>query len=251
MPPDRTIPCNQEPLFFDVHSSPINADNSVMMTTNKSTKTFAYGIATGAAAIGVLAGSVLTATSASAITWSEFKTPGTVLAAGDKLVTYVSDDGNIRDYDEIELSLMGGGEYQVLFTPKGAPVALFDFPASFTYTITITDPHKYFKGVQVDSDVNVNDPDGYGTVTKMLEEPMITLISTNGQPDPDGTFFPIPGHLQTLTVTDIIAPKTGGVLNSLSNKFIQRTKTTPEPGTILGLLAVGGLGMVSRFNKQK
>jgi hypothetical protein len=37
-----------------------------MMTTNKSTKTFAYGIATGAAAIGVLAGSVFTATSASA-----------------------------------------------------------------------------------------------------------------------------------------------------------------------------------------
>jgi hypothetical protein len=25
----------------------------------------------------------------------------------------------------------------------------------------------------------------------------------------------------------------------------------PEPGTILGLLAVGGLGMVSRFKKQK
>ncbi|MFN6235740.1 PEP-CTERM sorting domain-containing protein [Microcystis sp.] len=25
----------------------------------------------------------------------------------------------------------------------------------------------------------------------------------------------------------------------------------PEPGTILGLLGVGGLGMVSRFKKQK
>jgi hypothetical protein len=29
------------------------------------------------------------------------------------------------------------------------------------------------------------------------------------------------------------------------------SQTVPEPGTILGLLAVGGLGLVSRFKKQK
>ncbi|NCR69833.1 MAG: PEP-CTERM sorting domain-containing protein [Microcystis aeruginosa LG13-12] len=37
---------------------------------------------------------------------------------------------------------------------------------------------------------------------------------------------------------------------SSSNKFLQGTKV-PEPGTILGLLTVGGLGLVSRFKKQK
>jgi hypothetical protein len=66
--------------------------DDIVMTTNKSTKTFAYGIATGAAAIGVLAGSVLTATSASAaaISWGQFGTPDPntgefiSLFAGDK-----------------------------------------------------------------------------------------------------------------------------------------------------------------------
>jgi len=35
----------------------------------------------------------------------------------------------------------------------------------------------------------------------------------------------------------------------LDQEFSQTT--VPEPGTILGLLAVGGLGLVSRFKKQK
>jgi len=62
-----------------------------MMTTNKLTKTFASG----SLAIGVLAGAVLTATSANAamLTWLEWvgtpTTPGIPLIEGDKKVTYV------------------------------------------------------------------------------------------------------------------------------------------------------------------
>jgi len=255
MPPDRTIPCNQEPIFFDVHSSPINVDNSVMMTTNKSTKTFA----TGAAAIGVLAGSVFTATSASAMVmvgWSDFKS-GTPIVEGDKQVKLTSyvDGGSIDLSNLPALPVMvvfgdvGGGEYRLSLLGE------INGPDAFTYEISILDafPYNYFTGVQLDSDVNVNSPLGYGDITKEViwTGGSVLLTSTDGDPDPDGAFFPIADHPRKLTVTDTLIPNTGGSLTSLSNKFTQDTKTTPEPGTILGLLAVGGLGMVSRFNKQK
>ena len=225
-----------------------------MMTTNKLTKTFASG----SLAIGVLASAVLTATCANAAqvsaTWLDFKN-GTSLSVGDKKVTYVDigvDDDVIGNNDEIELMEVGD-EYQVLFTPKGSP---FSVSAAFSYTIEITDPDplKYFKGVQLDSDVSVNIPFGYGKVEKTLAEvPGLILTSTNGLPDPNGDFSYLSGHLRKLTVTDKTTPNTSGtpVLNSLSNKFLQATEKVPEPGTILGLLAVGGLGLVSRFNKQK
>ena len=251
MPPDRTIPCNQEPIFFDVHSSLSNVDNSVMMTTNKSTKT----LASGSLAIGVLAGSVFTATSASAmvmVPWSVFKS-GTPIVEGDKqvkLTSYVN--GGSIDLSPLEAMVIfgdvGGGEYRLSL------VGEINGPDAFTYEISILPefPNHHFLGVQLDSDVNVNSPLGYGNVEKRIAEvPGFLLTSTDGDPYPDGAFFPIPGNLRTLTVTDTIIPNPGGSLTSLSNKFTQYTQTTPEPGTILGLLAVGGLGLVSRFKKQK
>ncbi|WP_272081165.1 PEP-CTERM sorting domain-containing protein [Microcystis aeruginosa] len=45
----------------------------------------------------------------------------------------------------------------------------------------------------------------------------------------------------------------GGLGMAATSDFRQSVHQTkvPEPGTILGLLAVGGLGLVSRFKKQK
>jgi len=203
----------------------LTLDNSVMLRRNKLTKTLAFPIATGAAAIGVLAGSVLIATSASAATvsinWDQFKA-GTTLQVGDKKVTYFD------------------------------PVGMLSAAGSFTYTIEILDPNFHFTGAQVDSDVNVNDPLGYGSVTTFLQEPNLTLTSLNGWPAPPapGSFNPIAGNFKKLTVTNTLAPNPGGTLMSSSNKFTQGTKV-PEPGTILGLLTVGGLGLVSRFKRQK
>jgi hypothetical protein len=216
-----------------------------MMTTNKLTKTFASG----SLAIGVLAGAVLTATSASAMimtTWGEFKTSS--LEEGDKRVTYQSGGDIISDSTMVAFGNLGGGEYQ--FSVMG----MIDAATSFTYTIDILPafPDNYFTGVQLDSDVNVNLANGgYGNVQKRIAElPTLLLTSTDGDPDPFSAFYPIPGGLRTLTVTDTLIPNPGGSLTSLSNKFTQGTKV-PEPGTILGLLAVGGLGLVSRFGKQK
>ena len=225
-----------------------------MMTTSKQTKTFAYGIATGAAAIGVLAGSVFTATSASAmkmVNWSDF-TSGAAIEDGDKQVLYKS-GGTLISKSPIEPMVIfgdiGGGEYR--FSLMGE----IDVADTFTYEISVLPafPNHYFTGVQLDTDVNVNPSNGgYGKVEKRIAElPGLLLTSTNGMPSPNDSFYPITGGLRKLTVTDSLNPNPGGSLTSLSNKYIQNTATTPEPGTILGLLAVGGLGMVSRFNKQK
>jgi len=219
-----------------------------MMKTNKLTKTLAFPIATGAAALGVLAGSVLTATSASAVnvlTWTDFITAGNFLQNGDKTVTYVSDTfaaGAIPDLSFVTLNMLGE-EYTVTLMTTG----MITVPGAWTYEIKTLIP---FTGVQVDSDVTP----GYGDVVTDFAPAGITLTSTNGWPDPTalGSFAPVPGALTLLTVTNTLNPVLAGAgLMSSSNKFTQATIQVPEPGTILGLLTVGGLGLVSRFKRQK
>jgi hypothetical protein len=216
-----------------------------MMTTNKLTKTFASG----SLAIGVLAGAVLTATSASAasmmLTWGAW-TGGTPLQVGDKIVTYVSGSTVADPLDDVELMEMGDHYYFIYdATTMDSPDANMS-SGSFTYTIEVTDPNKSIIGVDLDSDVSSN----YGDVTETFAEiPGLELVSVNGLPVPLSGFIPIaPKKLLTVTntLTDPMSPDEG--LFQLQNSFHQ---SVPEPGTILGLLAVGGLGLVSRFKKQK
>ncbi|TRU62541.1 MAG: PEP-CTERM sorting domain-containing protein [Microcystis aeruginosa Ma_QC_C_20070823_S13D] len=215
-----------------------------MMTTNKLTKTFASG----SLAIGVLAGSVLTATSASAVTltWAAW-TGGTPLEelGLDKKVTYVSHNGiGFAADDEVMLTQMGDHYYFVYDAMKGSSPAN-NSGGSFTYEIEVIGSPKSIVGVDLDSNVTSN----YGTVTETFAEIPNVLVSTNGSPDPASGFYPIaPKKLLTVTntLTDPAGPTEG--LFQLQNSFHQ---SVPEPGTILGLLAVGGLGLVSRFKKQK
>ena len=225
-----------------------------MMTTNKLTKTFASGALT----IGVLAGSVLTATSASAATlsWDDF-TAGGVLAEGDKKVTYVSDTfsaGDVPTNTFVSL-VLNGSEYSVALQVVGGSISA---PGSYTYTIEITDPHRQFSGVALDVDtvgLSPNPNVDSIEVEKSFAEFGTTLFSDDGWPVPgQGGFEPVPDGLKLLTVTDTITPLISGAgVTSVTNKFLQEPTGTkvPEPGTILGLLAVGGLGLVSRFNRQK
>lgn len=220
-----------------------------MMKTNKLTKTFASGALT----IGVLAGSVLTATSASAVSlhWDQFITGTPLLLPGDKKVTFKSTTFDPADLphapnDTTFVTLnKSNGDYTVTLMTTG----MIFVGGSWEYEIENLDPNFHFTGVQVDSDVT----SGYGKVTTLFAEPNITLTSEDGWPDPtaSGSFAPVPGSLNLLTVTNTLTPALPGAgLMSSSNKFQQGTKV-PEPGTILGLLTVGGLGLVSRFKKQK
>jgi hypothetical protein len=218
-----------------------------MMTTNKLTKTFASG----SLAIGVLAGAVLTATSASAasmmLTWAAW-TGGTPLAIDDKIVTYVSGDIGADPLDDVELMGMGDHHYFLYdATTMDSPDANMGPGGSFTYTIEVNPliSNKHIIGVDLDSDVSSN----YGTLTETFLEVPNVLISVNGSAVPLTGFEPIaPKQLLTVTNTLVNADPNNEGLFQFQNSFHQ---DVPEPGTVLGLLAVGGLGLVSRFKKQK
>jgi len=225
-----------------------------MMTTNKLTKTFASG----SLAIGVLAGAVLTATSASAasmmLTWEAWTgtptTLGTPLIQGDKKVTFKPNSitgGFVANaLDDVALTEMGGHHYFVYSAQTlGSPDANMS-SGSFTYTIEVIGSNKDIVGVDLDSNVSSN----YGSVTETFAEISNVLVSTNGSQDPASGFYPIaPKTLLTVTNTLVNTNPGSEGLFDFQNSFHQTT--VPEPGTVLGLLAVGGLGLVSRFKKQK
>jgi len=220
-----------------------------MMTTNKLTKTFASG----SLAIGVLAGSVLTATSASAasLTWTEWTNPNLdlrkSLVQGDKKITYVSGDIGADGVDNVYLTQVGN-DYYFAYDAMAGSVATNSNSGSFTYTIEVINSSNLIVGVDLDS--TISSGSNYGNVTETFAEiPGLSLVSVNGSQDPVVGFTPItPKPL--LTVTNTLNPNAGQGLFSLQNSFHQSVPV-PEPGTVLGLLAVGGLGLVSRFKKQK
>ena len=224
-----------------------------MMTTNKLTKTFASG----SLAIGVLAGAVLTATSASAamLTWAQW-TSGTPLIEGDKKVTYVPNTAapdplnpiGAEALDNVALTQMGDHYYFVYDAETLGSPAPNTSSGSFTYTIEVTTPGWEIVGVDLDSNVSSN----YGTVTETFAQiPGLELVSTNGSPVPATGFIGIPRNT-LLTVTNTLVANLNEGLFDFQNSFRQTyTPPVPEPGTVLGLLAVGGLGLVSRFKKQK
>ena len=213
-----------------------------MMTTNKLTKTFASG----SLAIGVLAGAVLTATSASAasmvLTWDQW-TSGQDLIQGDKKVTFLSENGfGAEAVDKVALTQMGDHYYFRYDAMDGLADTNMS-SGSFTYKIEVINSPKSIIGVDLDSNVSSN----YGTVTETFGEISNVLVSTNGSQVPPSGFIPI-APKTLLTVTNTLAANPNEGLFDLQNSFHQ---SVPEPGTILGLLAVGGLGLVSRFKKQK
>ena len=220
-----------------------------MMTTNKLTKTFASG----SLAIGVLAGAVLTATSASAasmvLTWDQW-TSGTALEVGDKIVKFKQGSitgGFVAEAADKVALLEMGDEYDFVYDAMDGATSSNSTSGSFAYTIEIlpTYPNWYINGVDLDSNVTAT----YGTVTETFAEIPETLISVNGSAVPPSGFIPI-APIKKLTVTNTLAANSGEELLSFQNSFHQSVPV-PEPGTILGLLAVGGLGLVSRFKKQK
>ncbi|MCZ8250196.1 MULTISPECIES: PEP-CTERM sorting domain-containing protein [unclassified Microcystis] len=224
-----------------------------MMTTNKLTKTFASG----SLAIGVLAGAVLTATSANAavLTWGEWTNPDPTLRKdlieGDKKVTFkpnsITGGFAAEAADKVALTQMGD-HYYFRYDAMDGLVDVNMSSGSFTYTIQVTTPGWEIFGVDLDSNVSSN----YGSVTETFGEILgLELVSTNGSQVPASGFIGIAPHT-LLTVTNTLAANPNEGLMDFQNSFHQvYINKVPEPGTILGLLAVGGLGLVSRFKKQK
>lgn len=58
------------------------------------------------------------------------------------------------------------------------------------------------------------------------------------------------GTPTVLEITDTLSTTGTGVINAIENEFVQRGEPVPESGTILGLLAVGGLVLGLKRKKQ-
>jgi hypothetical protein len=223
-----------------------------MLTTNKLTKTFASGIAT--ISIAAVAG-IVNAPSASAqavecFSGSAEDLLGLSVECGDKLFSNFDIDGSLLGGDVV-IEINSSGDWELLYSNTDLS---FAGSHEFAYDIHITDPDFFFKQIGLDSDVDVLSPDELVTKDIFIDEdgvltPLETLTSLNGDSDVTDDLLSL--NLQNLRIVDTITLVEDSNFDQFENVFSQGTHTVPEPGTILGLLAVGGLGMVSRFKKQK
>lgn len=132
---------------------------------------------------------------------------------------------------------------------NGVGVGPNDPPKTYAYRYKISiDPatNFTFKTVEFDTLVDTIGRTKPVSGTKTIHTntgKTITLNSINGNSD----FVNFAPDVKWITVTDSITVT--GVLKGVTNNFTQ--KEVPEPGTVLGILAVGGIGFISRFRKQK
>ena len=121
--------------------------------------------------------------------------------------------------------------------------------ANLTYTIETTAPDFFINAVRLDSDVAI----GSGTTTVTKEgNNFNTLTSFQGNADPEFTRAPVTPPQKIITVTDTFSTTGDGAINEFNNEFgqIEIPPSVPEPGTILGLFAIGGLGLGLKGKKQ-
>jgi hypothetical protein len=120
------------------------------------------------------------------------------------------------------------------------------------YDITIDPTNNYWFN-EVAFDVDQFAPTSANKkVTNLVDLTMTTLQSTDGANDPITPILGAP--TKTIRVLDTYLATTGtvGFFNSSSNKFTQvlHANNVPEPSSVLGLLAVSGLGLGMLRKKQ-
>ena len=239
-----------------------------MMTTNKLTK-----ILCGAATLGI---ATAMATPAQAINLNPFKlgansnsfVNATIASGGglsigsmvydsvilgDKSFSDFSFSGDVGVGDTLKF-ILNQDVWTVNFreeTSKGVRNGKLE------YKIDISDPKLVFDMVGLDTDISGPPGKKNYLATKQVftldDKQLITLTSTNGS-EAFGSILSF--NAKTIKVVDTFTSLDNGKsrLQSSTNDFTQAVDpplSIPEPGTILGILTVGGLGLVSRFNKQK
>jgi len=167
---------------------------------------------------------------------------------GDKVFSNFSVVEDVAPGDALSFILISG-----VWTVQYNPAGMGRDQGQLHYQVDITDPTMYFDDVSFDTDVS--GMGGTYTATKEVKTlagaSLATLTSVNGGVDMADLK---PFMVQSIKVIDTYGVVSDGgmsLLQSSTNDFTQIGTKVPEPGTILGLLAVGGLGMVSRFKKQK
>ncbi|MFN7215755.1 PEP-CTERM sorting domain-containing protein [Microcystis sp.] len=172
---------------------------------------------------------------------------------GDKVFSDFSVVADVAAGDNLSFILTSG-----VWTVQYDPADMGRDKGELHYQVDIDTtmmPMMYFDAVSFDTDVS--GMGGTYTATKEIKTlagaSLVTQESVNGGVDMADLK---PFMVQSIKVIDTYGVVSDGgmsLLQSSTNDFTQVPFGTkvPEPGTILGLLAVGGLGMVSRFKKQK
>ncbi len=117
-----------------------------------------------------------------------------------------------------------------------------------TYAVNILDnPNAFFHEVEIDS-ITVGDG---STITKEIfsDAGMTNLIGEIESIDGSAESIKLTDKFQTLYIKDTIMVAEGAALEAYDNGFIQK-ENVPEPASILGILAVGGLGLGLKRKKQ-
>jgi hypothetical protein len=226
-----------------------------MLTTNKLTTIATNSLATGVAALVSLTGSLLVTPSVSAQTIC-FEGSATILRddnpiieCGDKTFKNFQLGGSLFDDFVIIGEDEGLWSFNYFFDPE-----VTSFPGSFTigYEIDITDPNFFFDAILLGTDAG--EESGFLVTKEIFDSQTGELLATLSNDELGGVAITgtsiLDLNIQHLRIVDTISVTDNGELFALGNGFSQSTHT-PEPSTILGLLAVGGLGMVSQFRKQK
>ncbi|GCA79692.1 PEP-CTERM sorting domain-containing protein [Microcystis aeruginosa] len=252
----------------------LTLDNSVMMTTNKLIK-----ILSGVATLGI---ATAMATPAQASTFTVPLDPPDINGFKNGFVNAIITSGglliNSMPYDSVELGdqlfsdFSFGGDvgvgdelrfildqdvWTVNFsekTSRGVANGKLEYNVKI---VAISTPPLVFDTIGFDTDISGPPGNKNYVATKQVftlgGTPLITLTSTNGSDD-SGSILSF--NASPIKVVDTFTSGDNGKsrLQSSTNDFTQDLdppSSIPEPGTILGLLTVGGLGLVSRFKKQK
>jgi hypothetical protein len=255
-----------KPIFFV-------GDFTTMMTVNKLTKIVSGSLALGAAT----AASLLLAPSAGAVGVTFVGDFDGVVCSQTTLALSRTDCGvQGLEYHSVQLDdkLFQNFDFAVPFLSANVVIDFDGADWSFeydpepdlgdgTYTIgydvDILDPNQFFDLIQLGTITSVFPT---VTVTKTItdsntgaflgELESIDEVPTNGITTIDISRFNT-RHISILDeiVVNTLVPGQSAELEALSNDFTQDTHDVPEPGTILGLLAVGGAGLLSKLKKQK
>jgi hypothetical protein len=214
-----------------------------------------------AAALLAGAGAALSADSAEAQTnpcadgecsWTEWTTDtdptsgvtyGNFLEFGDKRFTFLSfESGKLGDLASSMVGAMQAmpGDYYMFRLDFMNP-ACTQAPFDFTHIAAITDPHRFFKAVDIDSEADpLADPPSILTATYSFAggNSPISLTSTNGSSQMEN----VTGHPSLMTVRN--AYNGAGAIEEFENSFMQGTKRVP------GLVPILGAGMAFGFSRK-
>jgi hypothetical protein len=172
-----------------------------------------------------------------------------IIECGDKIFKNFQLGGSLFDDFVIIGEDEGLWSFNYFFDPE-----VTSFPGSFTigYEIDITDTNFFFDAILLGTDAG--EESGFLVTKEIFDSQTGELLATLSNDELGGVAITdtsiLDLNIQHLRIVDTISVTDNGELFFVGNAFSQSTHT-PEPSTILGLLAVGGLGMVSQFRKQK